>query len=265
MFLKKLLSLIFLSTTIYLSSEIVESDDFSVVMEHCEEDTLLVCDLDNTLIESSQHLGSISWKDYILFKSENCGHTKKESEEMQAKFWQFIQPFLRARLVEDSIQNTLVELKKKGVSVLAITERHPEEFAHTKKQLNSVNLKMSSFGKKRSISVNEPALYSKGILFCGNNKKTQSLISFLKTLKKAPKKIVYIDDLAFNIVEVNNFFKNEDTPCVAIRYAKTDERCDNFSPFVSDLQWYVLPKYLSDEDAYKMLNQKLADKTAKNN
>ncbi len=258
MILKTFIYTIFLSASISLSSQIIETDNFSTVLEHCDENTLLVCDVDNTLIESSQHLGSVSWKDYMLIKAENSGYTKKESEELQEKFWNFLQPFLRVHLVEDEIKDIVLQAKKKGTLVLAITERKVQEFCDTKKQLRSVHLAFSSFGKKKS---ENSLFYKKGILFSKSNKKGESLISFLQTIQKQPTKIVFIDDSSMNVYEVHSLLEKNTIPCVAIRYAKTDSQTGNFSPFIADLQWYALPKYLSNDDAFRLLKQKLKKET----
>ena len=59
-------SLFFLCSFLEAKSLIKETNDFAHVLTYLEEDTLFVFDLDNTLIETAQHLGSDQWVSHQL-------------------------------------------------------------------------------------------------------------------------------------------------------------------------------------------------------
>src|SRR5262245_28901432 len=107
-----------------------ESNQIEDVMPHVETDTWVLIDVDNTLIESSLHLGSAQWRGHIRNKAKNAGYSSSETEAVLDQFWLFVQPFIPVRLVDPKALALIQSLQESKVPVLALTAREPIELKH---------------------------------------------------------------------------------------------------------------------------------------
>ncbi len=65
-----------------LLSTILESDRIADLQIHSDRETLVFCDIDNTLFESAMHMGSIQWSRYMTKKAEKAGYSAEEADEI---------------------------------------------------------------------------------------------------------------------------------------------------------------------------------------
>ncbi len=75
----------------------------------------------------------------------------------------------------------------------------------------------------------KPALYKKGIAFCGNNNKGEVLFELLKMLNIKPKKIFFVDDKAHHLARVEKIALERGVECCCIHYTQCQERVENFN------------------------------------
>lgn len=139
---------LFIFVSFSLEGEILESGTLSSVLPFAEKDTLIIFDIDNTLIESSIQMGSAQWRNHIRAKAKEAGFDAQESEEILDRFWVFAQSFVPVRLVDQAALSTLDKVRSKTLAV-ALTAREPEESVHTKNSwtLSESILKMLYFLK----------------------------------------------------------------------------------------------------------------------
>ena len=224
-----------------------ESDRMEDALPYVETGTWVLIDVDNTLIESSVQLGSAQWRGYIRTKAQAAGYSKSESEEILDQFWMFVQPFVPVRLVDP---NTLTFLQKTNVPVFALTAREPIELKHTQKQVDSLGvIFINDFPEQVTLSAAHPALYEKGVLYCGENSKGEALTAFFQATGQTPDNVVFIDDRWEQITKLEAELEKLGIPFIGMRFSGADARVKAFDPAVADLQLSYLPMIISDEEA----------------
>ena len=254
MFKKLLISLCLLP--VLLLGLTVESDRFDRLFEHADARTIVFCDLDNTLFESSTYLGSVAWRNHIRNKGKAAGLDAKQTEDVLDKFWSFVQPFVSVRLVDQNAPEVIQKLRGDKVLFVILTARDHYEKEHTLKQLESLNVALPQDEESRSLSLPSPALYDHGILFCGENSKGAVVRAFLEEMGLQPDRIVLIDDLAKQLADVEGVVKEKEIEFVGIRFSGADARVKAFDPQIADLQWQYLPQLLTDEEAQSLLQKR---------
>jgi hypothetical protein len=236
---------------------IVESQNMACLLKYADTNTLIVCDIDNTLIESALHMGSAQWRDHIRSKARKLGHSENEIENILDKFWLFAQFFIPVRCVDPDTASTLSKLQQSQSILIALTAREPIEIAHTEKQLLSVNVDLSHshfHTNSCSLPLPYPSVYDKGIVYCGENTKDAGLVAFFQKMKYSPQRVVFIDDRLEQLQRVENALQGMGIEFIGIRFSGADARVEAFDPAVADLQWSLLPTILSDEEALNRLN-----------
>ena len=100
-----------------LLGKIIETDLFEEVINHLSPNTIIFCDLDNTLIEANQQFGSVQWGDNHKRKLIELGHSPKAAEEILRNLWLEILPIMPMRLVDiERLQELCKIYNKKNVS-----------------------------------------------------------------------------------------------------------------------------------------------------
>jgi FMN phosphatase YigB (HAD superfamily) len=241
-------------------SHLKETNDITHVAEYLEEHTLFVFDLDNTLIETAQHLGSDQWFSYQLESHLAQGLSIEETLEQILPKLSYVYNKTDLRLVDPCIPDLLKRMKQKHVHMIGLTKRDPKFAKRTIEQLESVHIDFSQTAHfKESFVFDElkGSLYQNGVIFIAENgDKGPHMEAFLKRLSKMPKKIVMIDDKLSHVESVSRAVEKLNIPFVGIRYGAADERVKNFDPEVADLQWNFLHKIISDEEALHLMELK---------
>jgi hypothetical protein len=236
-----------------LIGDIMETEFFEEIINHLSPNTLVCCDLDNTLIEASQQFGSVQWGDNHRRSLIESGVSPEEAEEIVHQIWMKMLPIITMRLVDPEAPRIIQNIQQQGHIVLGLTARYPEEAQYTHAQLDRVGIRFNS-GDHQKMLLDGPVLYENGILFCGNyNKKGETLINFLKIIKLKPKKIVFIDDKLSHIKNLENILTSFNIDYVGIRFSKADKRVNEYDQALADLQWRLFPSFVTDEEAQQLL------------
>ena len=238
-----------------LLSMILESDRIADLQIHADSDTLVLCDLDNTLFESAMHMGSIQWSHYIIKKAEKAGYSVEEADELSDKFWIFAQLLVPVRYVDPETPHVLLALKRSGIPLLGLTARYPIEVGSTKRQLNSlgIDLRTSYYPEDFSIlSSSHPSVYDEGVIYCGCNKKSAALVAFLLKANYFPKRILFIDDRLCHVQDLEKVMTDMGIEFIGIRFSGADARSNAFDSSIAELQWSHLPEIISDQEASEM-------------
>ena len=236
---------------------IFESDQMQDVFPHVESETWVLIDVDNTLIESSVHLGSAQWRTYIRNKALKLGNDAAKSDLILDKFWIFVQHFVPVRLVDPAAQTVIEKLQDSKTVVVALTAREPLEMEHTRKQLDSAGIALSngSFPEHLSLPASHYSIYDDGVIYCGDSTKSEALIAFFQEVGYVPKKVIFVDDKLSQLQELEKTLEQMGIQFVGIRFSAADVRVKAFDPDIADLQFSQLPKIISDEEAKKMLSK----------
>lgn len=209
--------------------------------------TLVVFDIDNTLLQSESHLGSVAWGDYIAQDLEAKGISKKDAQVVASVFWRAVQPSIKVKAVDIETKQVIKDLQTQKTMVMCLTSRMPQELLYTLNQLQTigVDIKITAPTQKsqKILASNCESFYTNGILFATPfNKKSEVFLSFLKKNNLYFKRIIFIDDKHSHVQDMEKAFCNEKTELVAIRFTKADKDIKTFNPNEAENQWKLFKR-----------------------
>ena len=165
------------------------TETLEAIVEHCNKDTLVVFDVDGTLVVDDSY---------------------------------------PIRLVDEKAPEIIRQLVDKGVKIMALTGREIGRHASTVKQLEQAGItfdvhspwKMPMVMRKKDI-----AYYKQGVMCCGTSNKGAVLKNFLNRLDRIPcntyhpQQIVFVDDIEENVRGVTAAFADSPRVVTAFYYA----------------------------------------------
>ncbi len=260
-----MLSKIFIFSVIFLSSfqlngEIVETKHMKTVYEYLQPEMLIVFDIDNTIIEPVQTLGSDQWFHHRLTEYKSYGYDDANALEMALREWMAVQNITSVKLVEEETGSIIKDLQSKGYKIIGLTTRGLGMSTRTIHQLESVevNLELTAPSKEEFHFMNERGvLYRDGVLFTANTHKGEALRKYLQTIGYTPKSIMFINDKYSHIVPVEEFCDGANIPFVGLRYSHVDEKVKNFPHQIALVQFYNFGHILSDDAAARIVSDHL--------
>ncbi len=237
----------------FASKHVIETTDMAHVLDYVSEGTLVVFDLDNTLIETSQHLGSDEWFSHRLKHLLTKGHNIDEALRMVMPHYVAIQKKTSVRYVDPAIPQILHKMHQPGVQLIALTKRDPELAERTLEQLASLHIDFSATSEI-SGSILFPdhhnSIYRNGIIFVAQQEEKGPVFkAFLSNIDTLPKQIILIDDKMAHIQSVATALESLHIPFIGVRYGGADQKVSGFDPQIADIQWEYFEKILSDEEA----------------
>jgi predicted phosphatase len=211
-----------------LPGDIRETPHFSSVLEHAEkgvpEETLVICDIDNTLLKAAQYLGSVAWSEEVLVGLKARGIPDKEAAKIESLVWQNVQPHVEVALVDPKAAQILHKLQEKKIGVVCLTVRTPEEADYSLKQLRSLDIDLQGFFLKdiQYLPLEAQAMYREGVLFSTPfNKKSQVLLAFLEKNQLRPKCIIFIDDKLSHVQDIVLAVEQRGISCVGLWFTQS--------------------------------------------
>ena len=220
-------------------AEVREISAMKEIVPSLDRDTLLVLDIDNTLIEPTGNLGSDQWYYYLVRRMVAAGLVRAEAERRCLPLWNDMQWLIRVRPVEKETPSLIAEAQRRGVRVVALTARTPALAQRTRLQLASVGLRLAGGDPDRSLSANGATRFIGGVLYAGDGRdKGELLVQLLRHLRPAPKKIVFVDDKAHNVRNVERALARRRIPVRCFRYAAADGRVRAFESDVADAELF---------------------------
>lgn len=253
--MKKIFTALCLAPVV-LWGAVFESGQMEDILPHVDQETWVFLDVDNTMIESTQHLGSAQWRNHIRKKTRECGYTPEETELALDKFWVFVQHFASVKLVDSQTVDVIERLKEADVRVFSLTAREPIEATHTQRQLGSVGISLFTdpILDPAFLPTEKLALLDQGVIYCGDNTKSAAIAAFFEEMGAKPKKVVFVDDHRGQVFELEKVIEGMGIEFVGMRFSGADERVQAFDGDIADVQFSYLPKIVRDEDANEMLH-----------
>ena len=195
------------------------------------QNTLMIFDIDNTIIESSSTDGSDQWFYAAIAYFQDQGLTYKEAYNKVMPLYLDSNKKNGVKLVEKEIVELIQAFQKKGMLIIALTARSEPIKLTTVDQLNKLEIDFSKNefnGREITFKHKIPASFYKGILFCGDNNKGTILQDFLKQTNYKPSSIVFVDDKEFYLSCVEHALKETRIPFIGLRYSYLDHKVNNF-------------------------------------
>jgi len=250
------------NATLYGAHSFIETHQIEDILSHVgeklEADTLLIFDLDNTLIEPHQLLGSDQWFEHH-FKQQQAAFGKENSAALTKTVQDYDAVHLRSevRLIDPKTQLLFQQLKQLGIKMLGLTSRGTALKEATDRQLSSVGLSFRSSWLERVqhyvLKNSKRGSAVDGIVLTGGGHKGNCLIEYLDHLKFKPSRVIFIDDKPHHLDHVKTVLEARQIPFTGIRYGFLDEKVKSFDPTITEIQLEYLSKILSDEDAQVIL------------
>jgi len=244
-------------------ANVTESNDIRDLLKFADEETLVVCDVDDTLMEVISDFGSDKWVTHEIEKlMKQHGWTRWQAYH---EFTPQIHKALMAskiRPVEPTTAETLYRLQKRGIKILGLTARYTELAYPTLDQLYSIDIDFAAntvYHTDIEVPGEFAAKFIEGVVFIGfKNNKGKTLLRFLDTIGYQPKKVVFIDDKSKHVQSVESAMEERKIPCISILYSHTYEKLKNFNPSIAEKQGEFFNKVIPDNEARKLLNSSLS-------
>lgn len=252
-----LCSLAVICTFSHLDGLVIETNDLAHAFTYLKEDTLYVFDLDNTLIQTAQHLGSDEWFTHKVDHMTKEGKSLTEALRHVNSLYAKIIDHTEMRLVDPCIPELLHNMQKKHVPMIGLTKRNPTYANRTLQQVASLHIDFTKTCHfKEEIVFEELAgtLYKDGIIFSGPRmEKGPCLLAYLKKLDKMPKQIVMIDDKMSYVKNIAETIEPLGISFIGIRYGGADEKVKAYNPRIAEIQLEHFQKILTDEQALHLM------------
>ncbi len=223
----KTLSVLLLFSSL-ASAEVIEVKNMNSILPFIKQDTLVVFDLDNTIMETPQMLGSDQWFDHAVETKIHSGENKALAVDTVARLWSHIQLSSNMQLVEPETASIINYLQQNTIEVIALTARPEDMFDRTRQQL-----------KENGVTI-------KDLHTAGNKSKGDALVDIIQKKYPQIKSIVFIDDKLKHAQTVNEALNRySNITHYEFRYSFADDKVKSYSPSVAECQ---LEKFLSENN-----------------
>jgi FMN phosphatase YigB (HAD superfamily) len=208
----------------------LECPSISMINQHVTcPDTLVIFDLDNTVIDSAID----RWFGSMIGHAKGLGYD--DLAAVNAVLPHYFEKLSQAKMspAEESTISVIQSLQARGIPVIGLTTRSSSLSECTQQQLQSIGVDLS----KTSITpyhitfaLKEPAAALRhGIMFCGNNDKGESLKALFNATGYKPKKrIVFVDYKEKYVKSVMKAAADLNVECIGIRYSCLDSKLNEF-------------------------------------
>lgn len=250
--------LLYLALTAVLSAEIHETKTIFAVNQHRDKDTLIIYDIDNTLMEPRQSLGSDQWFYHHFDELKKRLQNDEKALTRALLDWNTVNCLTVMKEVEPGTAAMIDSQQKEGAMVMALTTRDFCFSSMTLYHLDALGIQFTPTAPAQEsmfFDLGNGALFTKGILFCGSAHKGKVLQQFLKAANIQPKKIVFINDKRSHIAQVEETCAEMDLPFIGLRYSYTDEKVKAFDYKITEVQHQrFFGQLLSDSEARRIIS-----------
>ncbi len=242
-----------------LVAEIREVARFDQINAHLNPTDFLVLDVDNTLMETVQMLGSDQWFSYRIQQYLAEGYSPQEASEIALAQWVAIQSLTEVKPVEPSAASWVRQWQEEGYPVMALTLRGLGLAHRTDEQLLALYIdfrKGAPWAETTLYNLQQTVLYRDGMLFTAGTNKGTALATFLSDTDLHPTRIVMVDDKRHHLEIVEHACQQLELPFLGLRYSHADATVQAFSPEIADVQWEAFGHLISDEEAKTRLQDR---------
>jgi hypothetical protein len=245
-----------------LFAAVKEVTHFKELASHVELDTMILLDIDETLITAAQMLGGDIWFESRIKKYQEEGDDFPIALERALNEWIAIMHLTRMELVEPEISTVLSQIQNKGISVMGITARGLALATRTVFQLREHQVDLAKTSPRQEDFCfpvqGHTVLYREGILFTSGRSKGEAFFQLCDKLGKTPKRVVAVDDKLSHLQSLEKEALKRGVEFIGLRYGFTDEKKAAFSPEIADYQLNhsTLTHLLSDNEAIEKMRGK---------
>ncbi len=245
-----------------LSAKVIESSDIAHIISYSDQDTLVLLDIDNTVIQLTQSLGTPQWFSDFYKKKRSMGISHEIATAETLHIYLKVNELSNSKPVDLRTSAIIQKLQEQGIIVLALTSRDDKLFKTTLRHLKPTKLNFN-LGKFKDyqlkLKVGEKSKVQNGIIFAGGKHKGACLEEFFSMVNWMPKRVIFVDDQLKAIQEVESSILKSDIDYIGVRYGYLDKHVKSHNLKVSELQLEHFNKsgqIMSDEAALAVLKQR---------
>jgi len=246
----KSLIIISIFMTNLLFSKIIEIEEIEDILIYSNKESLIVIDVDSSIMELRQDLGSQKWLENEIQKN------KKVELNNLFSLWHKILLCSKAKSLEKKTPDIIHQLQKNNIQIIGLSRKNIEIGYQTHKQLKSLDIDFSIkplFSSDIEIHTKYAAKCLDNIIFCGfKNDEVNTFFSFLDQICYYPKKIVFIGNDDQKLLSMKKRAKKQKIPFIGLAYHKIDEISADFDPEITKEQLKYFGKILPDKEAKKL-------------
>ncbi len=254
------------------NSIILETDQFADGLQFCKnsKNTLVLLDLDNTVLSYRHTLGTDQWVDFDYNELIKSGATISDAWDEVLKYYFELVPNIHPEdvyAVELETPQHIRNLQAKSFKVLALTSRGDILQNETVTQLEQfdIDFNQGSFkDKQKKFPFGIESVLYNGMILAGGKDKGKCLLEVLD-VKQLPQTIIMYDDKLSNLQKVRSAIKTLNNQAlekkldfkpiqfIGIRYSRLDHKIQNVDEKIVELQKSYYKRVLSDLDAGTIL------------
>lgn len=206
-------------------AEVREISTMAQIRPELTPSTLLVFDIDNTLVEPLGNIGSDQWYYYLVkaIARDDKTLTADAAETKAGDIWTKTLKTVTVQPVEAITPALIREQQKLGLTVMALTARGPEDEAATLRQL-----------KDLGYDLNARTIVKNGVVLMGDGDKGAVLLDVMKKAGYKPKRVVFVDDKLKNVKAVDAALTAAGVPVLCFRYGATDAKVRAFNEVIGE-------------------------------
>lgn len=245
-------------------SVIIDTNNFGDLLHHITPKSLILYDIDNTILEPPQTLGSDQWFTWRISFHQNAGHNAKDALEIALMEWVSVQCLTKVKIVQPGTENVIRHIQEQAFEAMGFTTRGASLATCTGRQLASVGLDLTKGAPEHHeiVFLNpHEVIYKHGVLFTSGTHKGQALFKFLGLINRdisTISEVVFINDKRSNLAEVQETCFEMGVSFIGLRYGFTDEKVRNLSDKVATVQFEHFGKLMTDEEAEAQVNGRRA-------
>lgn len=237
-------------------SEIIEIQHFVDIEKYLDKNSLLACDIDDTVFEPTTWVGSDEWFCRELERYIQLGYCRQEALELALGPWTGVQYFITPKLVEDKTDQIIRNLQAKAFPILGLTTRGAGLATRTIEMLKMVNVdftKSTPVKDTRVVFLNpEVVIYKGGVLFTSGTLKGEALFKLIPNIKELYSKVVFINDKATHLADVEKKCEKEGVVFLGLRYCAADQRKKRHNQAAAKVQFDAMSHVLNNAKAEKL-------------
>lgn len=259
--MRKLFSLLFIATISLCFGKIIETKNFSEIYDHIDKNTLIVLDIDDTLLVPTQMLGCDAWFCHRVKLYQELGMDKGSSLETTIAEWEAVRHITQMQLVEPGTEKIIQDLQNQGYMVMGLTTQGLALATRTSQQLadQQINLTLTAPTKEdHYFLVNHHGiLFRNGILFTSGRSKAEAMEKLCTAMNLHPKKMIFVNDKKDNLQDLERYALNRGIDFTGLRYGFSDFRKEAFDKKIADYEFCnsSFDYIMSDEEAKKNLSE----------
>ena len=221
--------------------------------------SLVVVDLDNTLMIPVESLGEDPWKKQLIKKLEKMGVSKQQAPGKAQKVWEYIHQVDWVEPVEERIAKIIGKLQDYNIPVMGITERPSSQAERTQKQLKQlgIDLKRTAVPKILNRVFNPTGVvYLSGVLYTGPKMVAgKALADFLNQNNFAPQALIYVDDSYERVTDVQKALKIfPGVQFTGIHYLSFSQLERKAEAYLTPAEKRFMNRALNDPQVQKIIN-----------